>query len=611
MRDGREYLRLSADGKRGTSVVGRETVVWDAATGREIARFAAVDGSLSADGKLLAFGAHAPPRIEKGAKFDRRAKPDGDKERDGPLTVVVWDVDKKEKRREITVEETERVGAVISPDGKTLATWGTMHRPGGDHPNPPTPDDTPVQFWDAETGKALGRVVMKKAQPSAVAFAPDGKTAALSNWGGTVLLVDPQTGGVQPLPSDAGDVMALAFAPDGKTLATGTFAGTVRFWDVSKAKEVSSTKCPARCLLAQFVFTSANTAVAWGIEGSKAVVWEVPSGKILSPFGGHSDAVYSFAFTPDGKELLSGISDPAEWIVLRWDPATGKPLGRRELPAPKDTNLPPWRTVNVFPNGTKALVSAGAVSYIYDIPTGKRLYDLGLGGRGNSSHVSTNGELRLTPGGVKSSEVPDPTKPLKYMVVEPATNTKFPTIELPAPGLYQAVRSADGTRLFTRVYIPVPGAGRGHEVVTLWELSTGKKLGEVKDASGPSWAVFGALADNKSAIVTGPSGALRALDLTTGKTVYEIDTSDLTPTVGPVLSADGKRFALGLCNRNNVLEGPNEVRVYDAETGKFLKTYRGHEGLVSALAFSPDGKTLASASHDTTVLLWDLTALAK
>jgi WD40 repeat protein len=46
------------------------------------------------------------------------------------------------------------------------------------------------------------------------------------------------------------------------------------------------------------------------------------------------------------------------------------------------------------------------------------------------------------------------------------------------------------------------------------------------------------------------------------------------------------------------------VRVRDAATGKKLRTYEGHSGIVARVAFFPDGKRIASASHDGTTRIW-------
>src|SRR5271156_5185718 len=64
-------------------------------------------------------------------------------------------------------------------------------------------------------------------------------------------------------------------------------------------------------------------------------------------------------------------------------------------------------------------------------------------------------------------------------------------------------------------------------------------------------------------------------------------------------SPDGKRLASG--------SNDNTVRLWDATTGAALQTLKGHWRSVKSVAFSPDGKWLASGSKDNTVWLWDAT----
>ena len=57
-------------------------------------------------------------------------------------------------------------------------------------------------------------------------------------------------------------------------------------------------------------------------------------------------------------------------------------------------------------------------------------------------------------------------------------------------------------------------------------------------------------------------------------------------------SPDGKRLA-------SASAGDKTVKVWDAQTGQELLTLKGHTGSVSSVAFSPDGKRLASGSATT------------
>jgi WD40 repeat protein len=69
---------------------------------------------------------------------------------------------------------------------------------------------------------------------------------------------------------------------------------------------------------------------------------------------------------------------------------------------------------------------------------------------------------------------------------------------------------------------------------------------------------------------------------------------------GVAFSPDGKLLATAAADRI--------VRLWDAGTGQLRHTLRGHTDIACDVAFSPDGRTLASAAYDGTVRLWDVAA---
>jgi WD40 repeat protein len=84
--------------------------------------------------------------------------------------------------------------------------------------------------------------------------------------------------------------------------------------------------------------------------------------------------------------------------------------------------------------------------------------------------------------------------------------------------------------------------------------------------------------------------------LATGEILRELDLGSEIPDI-VAYSPDGKTL---------VAASGSMVRVWDAAAWQLKRTLGGHRGKIEAIAFNRDGKRLATASADTTVLIWDM-----
>ena len=75
---------------------------------------------------------------------------------------------------------------------------------------------------------------------------------------------------------------------------------------------------------------------------------------------------------------------------------------------------------------------------------------------------------------------------------------------------------------------------------------------------------------------------------------------------GPSVFSSCGQYLASIASWNQVSKN-FPICLFDVASGKHLVTFRGHTTDMQTLAFSPDNKLLASASHDGTILLWDLT----
>jgi WD40 repeat protein len=585
---------FSADGRRGAAAGYRGAVVWDARDGKVVAKVARPLPSgeygvaLSADGKRLAVG---------GAKsFD-------EKEKDKPVTAVVWDVDADKQLASVAPAQNQTVFVALSADGRRLATWGYHSDPAAKEPPKPEADPNRlVQFWDAATGKKTGRARMAGGFGLlAVALSPDGTLAAVSGGDGSVHLFDVATGAAKgQLLGRSGQGARLVFGPDGKVLAAGGADGSVQRWSVPDGKRLGTTECPVETTQPPrgIQFTGPDRAVAWSHGGVASFAWEVPSGKLLSPAGGLAAGVTGVAVVGGGAEVLTAAGNGE---VVRWDASTGKERGRTGLKAPGPYGRVSGGPVALSADGTRALVVDGCG--VYDLPAGAQQFVV----PGGSGQV---GRGAFTPDGAKAVVLTlsfDRKQfPHRAAVWDVAAGRRLGGVEVPGASVADAALTPDGKTLVTAALREDEKGGPGELVVAGWELATGKKRGEYAEPGGFGRVFVAAAGDNATAVVTTPKGGLAVIDVATGKKVRDVELGGRRASAAPVVGPDGKTVAVAL----EPQYGPKPtapVLLVDVATGKVARTLEGATGVVTAVAFSPDGKTLVTGSNDTTALVWDLT----
>ncbi|HTQ49061.1 MAG TPA: protein kinase, partial [Candidatus Acidoferrales bacterium] len=142
----------------------------------------------------------------------------------------------------------------------------------------------------------------------------------------------------------------------------------------------------------------------------------------------------------------------------------------------------------------------------------------------------------------------------------------------------------------------------GH--ITLWRMPDGTEL-----ASYPSEQVssagtsFAATADLSLAAYSSSGAMIHVVDLRTGKTLGT-EAAGRQFITALAFSPDGKTLA------SAAGFGESDIRLWDVATGKEMGRLEGHGSWVSSLAFWPDGKKLASSSADQTIRVWDIAGRA-
>lgn len=284
--------------------------------------------------------------------------------------------------------------------------------------------------------------------------------------------------------------------------------------------------------------------------GSTIGVWvyDIEKGKALDLFPMYG--VSCLAFSPDGKTVVDGSKSKWHNLVL-WDITTGEPM---------HTFIPGYQT--------------GVFSVAFS-PDGKTIA---------SGH--DGGELRLWETATKHIRV------LSGMGGEEGGRLAF---EHTGP-VHSVAFSPDGKTLASAGYYD-----RGTEV-RLWDTARGKHIRLLLSEDGEMDAVESlAFNPNGRTLAIGwGSGGISLSDTKTEVRPQYLDWYDTREILSLAFSNDGALLAS--CSSDST------VCLWDVKTRKLLRTFIGHKSGVSnggfSVAFSPDGKTVASSSKES-VRLWN------
>jgi WD40 repeat protein/serine/threonine protein kinase len=608
-------VAFSPDGTRMVSGGGRpyqypvaqdraELILWDVATGRELVRFPALQGSVHA----VAFSPDGTRIASASGSYGQPSEAEG--------RVTLWDA----RAATVLAEKTERLlnplSVAFSPDGRLLAAgfgiWEGEHQPGR------------LRVWDATSGNEVLAATVPPGGVNAVAFSPDGKTIAAACSGFVQLWSVEPPRKLREIKGHTSWINGVAFSPDGKRLATAGWDKTIRLWDPATGA----------ALLAIHQDDGHATRVAFGPDSRLLAsanddhtvrMWDSDSGTALSTFRGHQSAALDVAFGPDGRSLASASEDGT---VRIWDAApdrrslldghTGMVMGvafspdaRRVATASGDGTVGVWETATgerllklaggkgwvnsaAFSPDGKLIASAGehAAAEVWDAATGRLLRDFErLDGFVRAVAFSPDGRLLAAGTGVHDYA---PNVPGSVYVWDAASFGEVLRFRGHA-GRVLCVAFSPDSRLIAS------GGGSGEDrpdpsdEVVLWEAATGEVVHRLR---GHSRRIDGLAYSHDGQWLASAceDGIVRIWNVTTGSLVRSFRGSSKT-VFSVAFHPDGNRLAVG--------DSERMITLWNPSSGEVILTLKGHVAGVNGLEFSRDGSLLASGSFDRTARIWD------
>ncbi|KAG8939641.1 hypothetical protein FRC03_006148 [Tulasnella sp. 419] len=374
------------------------------------------------------------------------------------------------------------------------------------------------------------------------------------------------------LRSHSSDVNTVAYSPDGETIATGGDDCRVIIWDSRTGSQIHVLEGHSSWVWA-VAFSPNGRLLVSGSADKSVRIWNSTTGILIHTLERHSHSVRAVCFSPLGHMIASGSDDRS---VILWDSGTGSFI--RMLSGHSDDVL----SIIFSPDGAQIVSSSEYSSIIiWDTETGAVISRL----QGSESG-STVYSLAFSRDGTQLAS----TCKQDVILWNYESRTISRKLER-STGDVRCVAFSPGGRFV------VAGCESG-QVVT-WDITTDSQIGTFSGHTEEVVSV--AVSPDGSRVITGSYGDTAAVwDMSSG---WQSDGGNDTPNqkshkdaVRPVaLAPDGIMPASQAGAEDNNVAGRHSL----------IHILKGHGESVTTVAFSPDGRTLASGSIDKSIIVWD------
>jgi WD40 repeat protein len=455
--------------------------------------------------------------------------------------------------------------------------------------------DKTVRVWDIASGRTVGAIGV---DAWVVAISRDGERVLTGEFSSQVAkLWDAGGKLVRELRGHEHSVRSLAFSPDGARLATGGSDGDIVVWNAASGERLYSLASGFGGDVRALSFSSDGARVVSGHENGRVQVWNASAGERLRSIAESASQSGEAQFSSDGARILTSTGKV-------WDAATG--ALRHEIKKPRD------RTVVFSPDGKHALTEQDKTVVLWDAASGKELRRFDYPSGAGTLAFSLDGALAAAGGGkeialwdVRSgalvrrfSAQSDQILPVALSPDGSRLAAGDHDLTLWNVGTGTVIRSQkmedridrlqftpNGSRLVGRGYyskciFPVGlrcPSFQYHRVYRsyLWNVESGAQLATFDDGAS-------ALAPDGQLLATGTYGSAVAL-WRLADAVRVGTLSGVTPNV-LAFSSDSRRVLGG--------DSDGTVTMWEAQTGKLLRSFRAHTSRVKSVAFSPDGRRM-------------------